>query len=128
VRRLKGNGPVTPPGETGPEQIKAHDPLCKTSSSKDQAVDTLHEKARRAIESGEKLFNERAREAAEYLAEARELGAKQQQSASAIGKSAGWVNALLKWHDGGYKTVCPFPRAARRIQPAERKTDLNKAA
>jgi hypothetical protein len=85
-------------------------------------IEALHDKARRAIESGEKAFGERAREAAQYLAEARKLGAKQQESASAIGKSVGWVNALLKWHDGGYKTDCPFPRAVRRerIQPAER--------
>jgi hypothetical protein len=80
-------------------------------------IDKLHDKARRAIESGEKVFGQRAKEAAQYLAEARELGAKQQESAQAIGKSAGWVNALLKWHDAGYKTGCPFPRATRRIQP-----------
>jgi hypothetical protein len=86
-------------------------------------IDQLHERARQAIEAGEKKFSERAREAAAFLAESRELGAKQQESAKAIGKSAGWVNALLKWHDGGYKTDCPFPRATRpRIQPAERKT------
>jgi hypothetical protein len=85
-------------------------------------IDKLHDKARRAIDSGEKAFSERAREAAEYLAEARKLGAKQQESANAIGKSAAWVNALLKWRDGDYKTACPFPRATRtRIQPAERR-------
>jgi len=84
-------------------------------------IDQLHDKARRAIEAGEEAFGERAREAAKHLAEARKLGAKQQESAKAIGKSAGWVSALLKWHDGGYKTACPFPRAVR-VQPAERKT------
>src|ERR1700720_2749776 len=81
------------------------------------AVDRLHDRARRAIECGEKAFSECAREAAQCLAEARKLGATRQQSAKAIGKSVGWVNGLLKWHDGGFKADCPFPRAGR-IQPA----------
>jgi hypothetical protein len=47
------------------------------------SVDKLHDKARRAIESGE----EKLRDAAEYLAEAQKLGASQRQSAKAIGMS-----------------------------------------
>ena len=66
-------------------------------------IDKLHNKARRAIESGEDKF----REAAEYLAEAKKLGATQRQSAKAIGKSPAWVNALLKWKAAGYKET-PF--------------------
>jgi hypothetical protein len=96
----------------------------KASASDPQASrrDALHEKARQALESGEKIFSERAREAAKYLAEARKLGARQRDSAKAIGKSVSWVNVLLKWHDGGYKADCPFPRAARlRVQPAKQK-------
>jgi hypothetical protein len=79
------------------------------------SIDKLHDKARSAIESGEDKF----REAAEYLAEAQKLGATQRQSAKAIKKSPAWVNALLKWRSGGYKQGCPFPRATRRVQPAE---------
>ena len=67
------------------------------------SIDKLHHKARRAIESGEDKF----REAAEYLAEAKKLGATQRQSAKAIGKSPAWVNALLKWKAAGYKET-PF--------------------
>jgi hypothetical protein len=78
-------------------------------------IEKLHDKARRAIESGEDKF----REAAEYLAEAQKLGATQRQSAKAIKKSPAWVNALLKWRSGGYKEHCPFPRATRSVQPAE---------
>ena len=78
------------------------------------SIDKLHNNARRAIESGEDKF----REAAELLAQARKLGATQRQSAKAIGKSPAWVNALLKWKSGGYKNWCPFPRAARHVQPA----------
>src|ERR1019366_4811991 len=45
--------------------------------------DKLHDKARRAIESGEEKF----RDAAEYLAEAQKLGASQRQEAG-IGTAA----------------------------------------
>jgi len=81
-----------------------------------KTIDTLHDKARRAIESGENKF----REAAEYLAKAQQLGTTQRESAEAIGKSPAWVNALLKWRRGGYKD-CPFPRSNRRVQAAEQK-------
>ena len=50
-------------------------------------MDKLHDKARRAIESGEEKF----RDAAEYLAEAQKLGASQRRSAKAIGMSPAWV-------------------------------------
>ncbi|MGD0420203.1 MAG: hypothetical protein ABSA68_11610 [Xanthobacteraceae bacterium] len=63
----------------------------------------LHDKARRAIAAGEGSF----RQAAEYLAEARKQGATQRQSAKAIGKSAAWVNTLLKWQASGFKDT-PF--------------------
>jgi hypothetical protein len=66
-------------------------------------IDKLHDKARRAVQAGEHKF----RQAAEYLAEARKLGATQRQSAKAIGKSPAWVNALLKWKAAGYKDT-PF--------------------
>jgi len=81
------------------------------------SVDNLHDKAWRAIESGEEKF----RDAAEYLAEAQKLGASQRQSAKAIGMSPAWVNALLKWRRSGYRDRCPFPRSNRRVQPAERR-------
>jgi hypothetical protein len=92
-------------------------------------IDKLHGLARRAIESGEQAFSERAREAAEYLAKAQQLGATQRQSAEAIGKSAGWVNTLLKWRDAGYKTLCPFPDgdAKRRVQRAKQKNEPKKS-
>ena len=77
-------------------------------------MDKLHDKARRAIESGEEKF----RDAAEYLAEAQKLGASQRQNAKAIGMSPAWVNALLKWRRSGYRDRCPFPRSNRRVQPA----------
>jgi hypothetical protein len=80
-------------------------------------VDTLHDKARRAIESGE----EKVRDAAEHLAEAQKLGASRRPSAKAIGVSPAWVNALLTWPRSGYRDRCPFPRSNRRVQLAERR-------
>jgi hypothetical protein len=47
------------------------------------SIDHLHRKAKRAIAPGEVRF----REAADYLAKARDLGATQRQSAKAIGRS-----------------------------------------
>jgi hypothetical protein len=73
-------------------------------------IDKLHHKARSAIESGEDKF----REAAEYLAEALELGATQRQSAKAINKSPAWVNALLKWRNGGYRNTPFGPQSKAR--------------
>ena len=67
------------------------------------SINTLHDKARRAVEAGEHKF----RQAAEYLAQARKLGATQRQSAKAIGKSPAWVNALLRWKAADYKDT-PF--------------------
>jgi hypothetical protein len=88
-------------------------------------IDQLHNRARRAIESGEMGF----RSGADYLAEARKLGATQRESASAIGKSPAWVNALLKWHDGGFKSDAPFPSATRSpVQRAEQKNGDQKKA
>ena len=48
-------------------------------------IEHLHDKARREIEFGEASFSGRARKAAEYLAEARKLGAKPQDSAGEPG-------------------------------------------
>jgi hypothetical protein len=91
------------------------------------SINTLHDKARRAIEAGEHKF----REAAECLAAARKLGATQRQSAKAISKSPAWVNMLLKWRSGGYRGT-PFgpqskakraavqsPKQSRRPMTAE---------
>jgi hypothetical protein len=94
------------------------------TTEKTATINGLHNKARLAIESGESKF----RDAAELLAQAEELGATQRQSGAAIGKSASWVNGLLKWRRLGYKTDVPFPRKARplfgpggRVQAAEQR-------
>jgi hypothetical protein len=79
------------------------------------SLDQLHDKARRAIASGENKL----KEAADYLAKARKLGATQRQSAKAVGRSVMWVNFLLKWRDSGFKQT-PFGPQAKAKRAAER--------
>jgi hypothetical protein len=62
-------------------------------------IKILHHRARRAVAAGEAKL----RDAAEYLAKAAELGARQKQSAKAIGKSQQWVSQLLLWRKNGYR-------------------------
>ena len=62
-------------------------------------IKELHDKARRAVAAGE----HKLREAAEYLAAAKKLGASQRASAKAINKSQSWVAQLLAWRKSGYK-------------------------
>jgi hypothetical protein len=86
-------------------------------------IDQLHRKAKAAITAGEARF----REAADYLGEARKLGATQRQSAKAIGKSPAWVNRLLRWRDGGCKNTPfgPQSKAQRaRVQAVKQKPRL----
>lgn len=59
----------------------------------------LLSRAKRNIESCEKSL----REAAEDIARAYEQGATQREIALAVGKSAAWVNGLLKWRASGYE-------------------------
>ena len=87
------------------------------------SVTELLSRARRAIESGEASL----RAAAEDIAVAQEQGATQRQIAEAIGKSAAWVNRLLKWRESGYQDDTAFgPQAkasrqrAQRVQAPER--------
>jgi transposase len=88
------------------------------------SVTELLSHAKRAIEAGETSL----RAAAEDIAAAQEQGATQREIAEAVGKSAAWVNRLLKWREGGYQDVTPFgPQAkasrqrARRVQSPEQK-------
>jgi hypothetical protein len=72
-------------------------------------------RAKREIESGETSL----RAAAEDIAAAQEQGATQRQMAEAVGKSAAWVNRLLKWRESGYHDGTPFgPQAKASRQRA----------
>jgi hypothetical protein len=95
-----------------------------TLSPRNTSITELLSRAQLAIKSGETSM----RAAAEDIAGAQEQGATQREIAGAVGKSAAWVNALLKWRAGGYQegTVFgPGAKASRQrakgVQAAERK-------
>jgi hypothetical protein len=74
-------------------------------------------RAKRAIETGENSLHD----AAEDIAAAQEQGATQRQIAEAVGKSAAWVNRLLKWRQSGYQDDTAFgPQARASRQRAKR--------
>ncbi|SRR5216683_498362 len=67
------------------------------------SIGVLLNRAHLCIIKGEVSF----RKAAEYIATAAERGATQRKIAAGVGKSVGWVNALLQWRQGGYQDT-PF--------------------
>jgi hypothetical protein len=81
-------------------------------------IGKLLDKAKRAIASGEASLHE----AAEYIAKAEKQGATQRQIAEAVGKSAAWVNGLLRWRRDGYKDSPFGPQSKRaRVQATKQK-------
>jgi hypothetical protein len=81
------------------------------------SVAELLSRAKQAIESGETSL----RVAAEDIAAAEEQGATQREIAEAVGKSAAWVNRLLKWRQSGYQDATAFgPQAKASRQRAQR--------
>jgi hypothetical protein len=81
----------------------------------------LFSRAKDAIESGETSL----RDAADALALAKEnFDATQREMAEAIGRSASWVNRLLKWQQSSYKEYSPFGPTitqAGRVSHAQQK-------
>jgi hypothetical protein len=70
-----------------------------------------------AVDAGENL-----RRSAERLACAQQdFRASQREIARAVGRSASWVNRLLKWHGSGYKQSSPFGPTTRACRAARRK-------
>jgi hypothetical protein len=89
-------------------------------------ITELLDRAKRAIETGENTLHDAAKD----IAAAREQGATQRQIAEAVGKSAAWVNRLLKWRHSGYQDDTAFgPQArasrqrVRRVQATEQKKE-----
>ena len=82
----------------------------------DLRIIELLKRARAAIESGEDFL----RAAAEDLAAAQAQGATQRHIAEGVGKSAAWVNRLLRWRDTGYHDAKSKARRqrARSVQCA----------
>src|SRR5437868_917656 len=78
---------VAPPSERGSGTITSRE---------------LISRAKCTIESSETSRSTSLRAAAEDIALAYEQGATQREVARGVGKSAAWVNRLLKWREGGY--------------------------
>ncbi len=103
------------------QTAEAADPAAKTLALSVVHTTTKEEllsRARTAIEAGEQSMHD----AADALGLAQEEhSATQREMAQAVGKSASWVNALLKWRRSGYKDDSPFgPKTkAGRVQHAE---------
>jgi hypothetical protein len=77
-------------------------------------------RAKVAIEAGES-----PRDSAERLASVQEnFRATQREIAEAVGRSAGWVNRLLKWRRSGYEEYSPFgpTTTAGRVARAQQRT------
>jgi hypothetical protein len=62
----------------------------------------LISRAKHHIGIGETSRNTSFRAAAEYIWRACDQGATQREVAQGVGKSAAWVNRLLKWREDGY--------------------------
>jgi hypothetical protein len=57
------------------------------------------------------------RAATEDMAAAKAKGATQRQIAESVGKSAAWVNRLLRWRRSGYQDDTPFGRQSKASRP-----------
>jgi hypothetical protein len=96
------------------------------------SVAELLKRARDYIKFGENHL----RAAAEDIAAASEKGATQRKIAEAVGKSAAWVNGLLKWRQAGYpaspfgpqvRARRVFSQTKQRKQKPDSETDKAKA-
>lgn len=89
------------------------------SAPEPESIEALLLNARRSIERGELSI----KQGIEQMAEAEQLGASNRAIGKAVGKSASWVNRMLKWRKGGYRDQTPFgpqsKEARRRKAPVE---------
>ncbi len=96
------NSPATTSAASPPQ------PVARTVAMGTTKAEVLS-RAKAAIEAGESLRN-----AAEWLASAQEdFHASQREIGRAVGRSASWVNRLLKWRRSGYKQSSPFGPTTR---------------
>ncbi|MGJ4971514.1 hypothetical protein ACQR1N_25570 [Bradyrhizobium sp. HKCCYLRH1073] len=94
--------PSIPTQIPGPENPGPLADLPSEAANHTLTVQELINRAKHNIEVGETSRATSFRAAAEDIALACDQGAKQREVAEAVGKSAAWVNRLLKWREGGY--------------------------
>ena len=108
-----------------PPHAPASPPRVKPTVTKGSTKAELLSRAKAAIEAGESFL----RDAAEALALAQKaFNASQREIAEAIGRSASWVNRLLKWRRSGYKEYSPFgpTTKAGRVAHAQQQAKASK--
>jgi hypothetical protein len=105
------NSPATPSPASALPPVPPN-VLCE--STKTEALS----RAKAAVETGASL-----RDTAKRLAcEQQDFHASQREIGRAIGRSASWVNRLLKWRQSGYKQRSPFGPTTRADRNAHRKS------
>lgn len=91
------------PAQTEPiEKSKTVVASLSDSASSPMTNEELISRAKHHIGTGETSRNISFRAAADDIKLACDQGAKQCEVAEGVGKSAAWVNRLLKWREGGY--------------------------
>jgi hypothetical protein len=99
-------------------------PVAATVTNRATKAELLR-RAKAAIEAGESSL----RDAAEALALAqKDFNATQREMAEVVGRSASWVNRLLKWRRSGYTEYSPFgpTTMAGRVAHAQQRTNASK--
>ena len=126
---VKGHSIELEPGKLGVGPAKTSGampptPVAATVTRRTTKAELLT-RARAAIEAGESSV----RDAAEALALAqKDFNATQREMAEAVGRSASWVNRLLKWRRSGFKEHSPFgpTTKAGRVAHAQQRTKATK--
>jgi hypothetical protein len=108
------NSPATTSTASPPRPV-ARTVACGTTKAE------VLSRAKAAVEAGES-----PRDTAERLASAKEdFHASQREIGRAVGRSASWVNRLLKWRRSGYKQSSPFGPTTRAGRAAHRNDNNN---
>ena len=106
---------MTKKSEVEPAKASAHVATLLSEAKKE--IDA----ADQALASADEAANRHYRAAADHIAKAQTENASQRQIARGIGKSASWVNQLLRWSAEGYR-ASPFgpQSSAARARKKER--------
>jgi hypothetical protein len=113
---LKTLGPNPPATLANENMLSAARPVARPIAYRITKTEVLN-RARAALETGEGLRN-----IAERLAGAKQdFHMSQREIGRTLGRSASWVNRLLKWRQSGYKQFSPFGPTTRAARAARRK-------
>lgn len=110
---LKTPGPNPPAAPDNEQTLPAARPVARPVAYGTTKAEALN-RARTALQTGEGLRN-----IAERLACAKkDFHVSQREIGRTLGRSASWVNRLLKWRQSGYKQASPFGPTTRAARAA----------